>query len=80
MQYRSTRGKMKESLNSAQAVIKGLAPDGGLYVPVNFPQVKLPLAKLSQMTYQEIAEMVLGWFFDDFTHDQLHKVVNDACS
>ena len=78
MQYRSTRGKMKESLNSAQAVIKGLAPDGGLYVPVNFTQVKLPLTKLSQMTYQEIAEMVLGWFFDDFTHDQLYKVVNDA--
>lgn len=78
MQYRSTRGEMKDSLTSTQAVIQGLAPDGGLFVPVNFPQVQFPLSNLPQMTYQEIAEKLLSWFFDDFSADQIHQVVENA--
>ena len=78
MQYRSTRGNIKNTLNSAQAIIQGLAPDGGLLVPVTFPQAKVPLDKLPQMTYQEMAQMVLQWFFDDFSDEQLQTVVNNA--
>ena len=36
MQYRSTRGFSPE-IDSAQAVLNGLAPDGGLYLPVSMP-------------------------------------------
>lgn len=78
MQYRSTRGQITNSLNSPQAIIKGLAADGGLFVPVNFPQVDLPLAQLSQMSYQEIATLVLSWFFNDLSRDQLANAVKAA--
>ncbi|WP_251547515.1 threonine synthase [Limosilactobacillus caecicola] len=78
MQYRSTRGNRGNSLNSPQAIIKGLAADGGLYVPTSFPQVKLPLAQLPTLTYQATAELVLSWFFDDFDQAQLQQVVNTA--
>lgn len=33
MQYRSTRGPLDKNLNAPQAIIKGLADDGGLLVP-----------------------------------------------
>ncbi len=36
MQYFSTRG-LDERVSAAEAIIRGLAPDGGLYVPENFP-------------------------------------------
>ncbi|WP_290123667.1 hypothetical protein [Paucilactobacillus hokkaidonensis] len=41
MEYRSTRGNKKQTLTSAEAVLQGLAPDGGLYVPVNFRSLNL---------------------------------------
>ena len=37
MQYRSTRGNSPE-VDSAQAVLTGLAPDGGLYLPERLPE------------------------------------------
>jgi threonine synthase len=36
MQYHSTRGLSPE-IDSAQAVLNGLAPDGGLYLPLELP-------------------------------------------
>ncbi|KRL94995.1 threonine synthase [Limosilactobacillus equigenerosi] len=78
MQYRSTRGNIKNTLNSAQAVIQGLAPDGGLYVPVAFPHPDVDLAQLSNLSYQELAQVILSWFFDDFTDEQLTTIVNQA--
>ena len=78
MQYRSTRGQITATLNSPQAVIQGLAPDGGLFVPVDFPKVDLPLQNLATMSYQAIAELVLGWFFDDLSKNQLHQIVQGA--
>lgn len=78
MRYRSTRGSMKNSLNSTQAVIQGLAPDGGLFVPVKFPQMDLPLSQLSQLTYQEIAGKVLQAFFDDVENQTLQEIIDTA--
>ena len=40
LKYSSTRGKA-EICDSAQAIIRGLAADGGLFVPEAFPQVSL---------------------------------------
>ena len=34
MKYRSTRGNINNTLNSTNAIIQGLAPDSGLYVPL----------------------------------------------
>ena len=38
MKYRSTRGAKDNALTSPAAIIQGLAQDGGLYVPVDFPK------------------------------------------
>ena len=53
MNYRSTRGNVKDALKSSDAVVQGLAPDGGLYVPVDFPKPAYDLEKLIQLPYQK---------------------------
>lgn len=63
MEYRSTRGNKKQTLTSAEAVLQGLAPDGGLYVPVKFPQPKFKLEELTGLSYQQVAKLILQWFF-----------------
>lgn len=75
MEYRSTRGKRQQTLTGAAAVLQGLAPDGGLYVPVKFPQPNFKLAELNKLSYQQVAKTVLQWFFDDFSSDQLNSSV-----
>lgn len=71
MNYRSTRGNVKNTLKSSDAVVQGLAPDGGLYVPVDFPKPVYDLEKLIQLPYQQLAKTILQWFFDDYPEDQL---------
>lgn len=78
MQYRSTRGSIDDTLNAPQAIIKGLADDGGLLVPVKFPSSSLPIEKLPKMTYQQIVQLILNLFFDDFTSEQLQKGIKQA--
>ncbi|MCB6623650.1 threonine synthase, partial [Mediterraneibacter sp. 210702-DFI.5.30] len=64
MNYRSTRGNVKDALKSSDAVVQGLAPDGGLYVPVDFPKPAYDLEKLIQLPYQKLAQTILQWFFN----------------
>lgn len=78
MQYRSTRGSIDDTLNAPQAIIKGLADDGGLLVSVKFPFSSLPIEKLPKMTYQQIVQLILNLFFDDFTSEQLQKGIEQA--
>ena len=46
MKYASTRGKAP-AIGFSEAIERGLAPDGGLYVPERFPELTLPAARLS---------------------------------
>lgn len=78
MKYRSTRASTIHSLRPAAAVIQGLAPDGGLYVPVTFPQASWKLQDLSQSSYQELAVKVLALFFDDYSLAQIKAIVQAA--
>lgn len=78
MQYRSTRGTTDQTLSSSQAVIQGLANDGGLFVPVDFPKPNINLSEFVKLTYQEQARQVLGWFFDDYSAEQLDQIVAAA--
>ncbi|MDN6653836.1 MAG: threonine synthase, partial [Lactobacillus sp.] len=55
MKYRSTRGSKENTLNSAAAIIQGLAPDGGLYVPLDFPKANFKLEDLPKLSYKQIA-------------------------
>ena len=63
-----------------QAVIKGLAPDGGLYMPDSLPHVpKAFLRNMSAMTLQEVAYAISSCALQgDVPADVLHDVVFDA--
>ncbi len=76
MKYHSTRNKSK-SLTGGEAIIKGISEDGGLFVPESIP--KLPeLENLLEMSYQEIAQMILGMYLTDFTSDEIKDAVEQA--
>lgn len=68
--YVSTRDK-NNTATASQAVLQGLAKDGGLYVPTQIPALDVKLAELSQMTYQQIAYEVMKLFLADYTEEEL---------
>ncbi len=66
MKYISTRGGV-EALSSAQAIKKGIADNGGLFVPDHIPLLTDALFdKLVPMTYAERAAEILSLFLDDY--------------
>lgn len=77
MKYISTRGD-KTEFSSSQAVIAGLAKDGGLFVPKNLPVLDVPLEELSKKDYREIAYEVMKLFFTDYTKEELCECINRA--
>lgn len=74
--YTSTRGK--EQVTASKAILKGLASDGGLFVPTSIPKLEVSLEQLSNMTYTEVAYEVMRQFFTDFTEDELRYCINSA--
>ncbi len=78
MKYISTRGH-QEKQSSAEAMKRGIAPDGGLYVPETIPAVSMETIKsLLTMTYQERAKCLLSLFLTDFTKAALDTCVQGA--
>ncbi len=75
--YKSTRGG-EENVTASQAVLKGLASDGGLYVPQEFPKLDVSLEALAEMTYQEVAYEVMSRFLTDYTEEELKHCINSA--
>lgn len=75
--YKSTRGK-SPVVTASQAILKGLAEDGGLFVPVQIPKLEISLKELAQKNYQEVAYEVMKLFFTDFTHEELISCINRA--
>ena len=62
MQYISTRAQSPQ-IDSAQAVLNGIAPDGGLYLPVEFPAFSWK--SCVQCNTLEMAQMILSAFLPD---------------
>lgn len=60
--YVSTRG-MRGSFSAAEAIVKGIADDKGLFVPTEIPSLTVNFDDLAKMTYQQIAKLVIGLFF-----------------
>ena len=78
MKYISTRGNNQE-MTSAEAIIAGLANDGGLFVPDEIPQVSMEFIKqLADLSYQERAASILGRFLTDYTQEELKGCVSRA--
>ena len=79
MFFLSTRGG--EKVTGAQAIVKGLSENGGLYVPEKFPHVSAEdLDAMLTMSYPERAAFVLSAYLDEFGKDEILKACEDAYS
>lgn len=75
--YSSTRNA-DVKLTASQAILKGLADDGGLFVPERIPELKYSVEELAEMSYQETAYAVMKEFLTDFTEEELKDCINKA--
>lgn len=75
--YTSTRNA-GELVTASQAILKGLAEDGGLFVPTEIPALPVSLAALAGMNYQETAYTVMKEFLSDFTEEELKNCIARA--
>lgn len=75
--YKSTRNSEK-TVTASEAILKGLADDGGLYVPVSIPKLDVTLEELKEMSYQETAYAVMKQYLTDFTEEELKNCIAKA--
>ena len=77
LHYKSTRNS-NMNVTASEAILKGLAPDGGLFVPAYLPKLDVTFDELKDMTYQETAYVVMKQFLTDFTEEELKACVAKA--
>src|SRR3989338_2088182 len=78
MRYVSTRGS-SEPRTFTDILLEGLAPDGGLYVPEEYPRISSEeLENMREMTYPELAFAVLSKFADDIPPEDLRSIIDGA--
>ncbi len=75
--FRSTRDAQNR-VTASQAILKGLAEDGGLFVPEQIPQLDVPLEALAGMSYHETAYAVMKQFLTDYTEEELKSCIRQA--
>lgn len=75
MEYQSTRGGVC-GVSASEAIVRGLAPDGGLYVPQSFPQADLQAWK--NLSYPQLAEKVVGSFLTDYDQAFLSRAAEET--
>ncbi len=77
MIYQSTRNN-SEKVNSTEAIVKGIAADGGLYMLKDFSALNFDYKSVLNLTTMETAEKVLHALLDDFSEEQMHRMVESA--
>jgi len=78
MKYFSTRDESIR-ISAAQAIAKGLANDGGLFVPECLPRLsETEISKLCTMDYRARAAHIMAMFLEDFSAEELEKFVTAA--
>ncbi|MDA9679945.1 threonine synthase [Gammaproteobacteria bacterium] len=77
MRYVSTRGGVR-GLSFCDAVMMGLANDGGLLVPETIPDVSADLPQLKEKSYAELAAYVMGHFIDDIPASELRLIIESS--
>lgn len=77
IRYKSTRSS-GETVTASQAILKGLADDGGLFVPTDLPKLDMSLEDIAKMDYQETAYQVMKQFLTDFTEEELKNCIKRA--
>ena len=75
--YQSTRGG-ETGVPASMAILKGLAEDGGLFMPTEIPELDVPMEKLGAMTYQETAYEVMKLFLTDYSPEELKDCITKA--
>ncbi len=76
LMYKSTRSD--ETVTASQAILKGLASDGGLFVPTMIPELSVSFDELAKMSYKETAYAVMKEFLTDFTKEELMNCIEKA--
>ncbi len=77
MRYLSTRGG--EAVTSAQAIVRGIAPDGGLYVPEELPRLTYAqIRELFPLKYAQRAARIMALLLPDFSIGELEDICNKA--
>lgn len=80
MEYISTRGGM-EPISYTQALLEGLAPDGGLAVPAQMPRVTpAEIESWRDLSYSQLAATVLSRFAGDIPREELQRMCDAAYS
>ncbi|MDP3179431.1 MAG: threonine synthase [Spirochaetaceae bacterium] len=77
--YRSTRSEA-EPVGAAKAILDGLAPDGGLYVPVSIPCLPARVLSAEPLSYAELASLVLAPYFPQFPAEGLRAAIDRSAS
>ena len=75
MNYFSTRNT-GEKVSSAEAIVKGLAADGGLFIPEEIPQVKME--GLEKLSYPQLAAELLPYLLPDYDREFLKQATEAA--
>lgn len=75
--YKSTRNSQTR-VTASEAILKGLADDGGLFVPETLPKLDVTMEELKDMSYQETAYAVMKQFLTDFTEEELKNCIQSA--
>lgn len=79
MKFISTRGA--QCVSGAEAIVQGIAGDGGLFVPEKFPAVsRAEMESMLEMDYAERTAFVLSKYLDEYDKDELLEAVRSAYS
>ena len=80
MNYISTRGYDRK-YSASEAIIQGIAPDGGLFVPDQIPHLsENDILEMTNMQFYQISAKVLSMFLTDFTEAELLNYAGQAYS
>ncbi len=80
MIYKSTRGAA-DSVLAAQAIVKGIAEDGGLFVPETIPAIsEKDFAAMVNEDYRARAERIFAMYLTDFSAEEIKDCVEKAYS
>ena len=77
MKYKSTRGQVS-GLGFSDALLMGLASDGGLLVPETIPDVRLELDYWRNLNFVELAQELIPKFIDDIDAKVLRHLIAES--
>lgn len=75
--YKSTRNA-EETATASLAILKGLAGEGGLFVPETIPALDVSFEELAKMDYRQVAYEVMKLMLTDFTEEELKYCIRSA--